>query len=383
MAENVMKQFRLTAEGDIFFQPDPTNPLPGKPVGRVTKGETLLQPCAIIEETAGIDPAQASEWLRLYIDETLQPLVALNNTEDMPEPAQKILQQMHDALGILPRAELEDSIAKLDETGRSALRARKVRLGPVLVFLPALNKPVAVRLRALLWTLWHDGALPAFTPPDGMTSLAVPSDSSINPLYLRAIGYPVYGSRAIRVDMLDRLIGAIYDSADKGVFRAKHEMAEWLGCTIPDLYAVLEAMDHKKLEDPAQESAEGKEEIIETTPALETDMLATPSETPATKDAPSVQEKPLLALFRLRRGKAYGRPAPHGQSGEREKLPSYKKNAEKNRRNALPDEKKERSFKEKRPRPEPRERIISAGPEKRMEDSPFAVLKNLKAGNKE
>lgn len=375
MADIEMKQFKISDEGDVLFQPDPSNPLPGKPVGKIKKGAAILAPVA--EVTDGEIPTEKiAEWLTFHIHEVLQPLLALKDEEQIQENARTIADRLFDAFGILPRAELEDVIAGLDEEGRAALRARKVRLGPVLAFLPLLNKPAAVRLRALLWNLWYDKPLPASVPPDGVTSISV-TDQDVDPLYYRAIGYPVYGPRAIRVDMLDRLICAIYDSADKGVFKAQHEMAEWLGCTIPDLYAVLEAMDHKKIHDPAagqEEKAEETPEKSEENPAEvpEEKTETKPAEQPAAEDQkaegekpPVPQEKPELATFHLRRGKAYGKP-PRREKPKQHKAPQ------------------KRSRKPKRTqRKEPQERIISAVPKKQAENSPFAVLKDLKVQNKD
>ncbi|MCB9995195.1 MAG: hypothetical protein H6869_02005 [Rhodospirillales bacterium] len=404
-------QFKLTDEGVILFQPDATNPLPGQPVARIRKGEAILRPAAEVTlEIAEADQEKVSTeitaWLHGHIDEVLQPLTVLKDEEEIQAPARDIASKLHEAFGILPRAALEEPISGLDEEGRRALRSRKVRLGPVLIFLPLLNKPAAVRLRALLWTLWNDKPLPAAVPPDGVTSISVAEQADIDPVYYRAIGYPVYGPRAIRVDMLDRLISAVYDNADKGVFKAKHEMAEWLGCPIPDLYAVLEAMDHKKIHDPAEEALKDEEAAAQESKVEAEEKPAAPAEekteTPVpaaaepqgqmslfdappaaaedSKDekpaeaAPKAEqaappEKPELATFRLRKGKAYGRPP------EQRKKPEFKDNKDRPKRPHKP--------KKGGPRKEPRERVISAAAKKNVEDSPFAVLKGLKVQNKE
>lgn len=347
------KQFKLTDGGTILFQPDPTNPLPGKVIGTVKKGTGQLIPDAVFADGLSQDEAERGRaWLRSYIGEVLQPLVALADEEPIQEQARTITLKLQEALGILPRSALEEAIAGLDEAGRAALRQRKVRLGPVLVFLPSLNKPAAVRLRALLWTVWRGGALPADFPPDGTTSVSV-ADKNIDPVYYRAIGYPVYGPRAIRVDMLDRLISAVYDSADKGIFKARHDMAEWLGCSIPDLYAVLEAMGHVKEHDPADQAPADNDQPEKTEEAGE-----------AVAEKPALpQEKPDLATFRLRRGKAYGQPP-------REKAP--------------PKKFVKRPQEPKRPPPkERRDNVVSASVQKKLEHSPFAVLKDLKIQKKD
>lgn len=419
-AEN--KQFALTDEGVILYQTDATNPLPGKPIGKVGKGTSITEPSVTAEGEAvpvEVDKdavkAKLENWLHSHIFEILNPLMVLKDEEKIQDPAREICNKLYDAFGILPREDLEDLIGKLDETGRAALRQRKVRLGPVLVFLPLLNKPAAVRLRALLWQLWQNKDLPASVPHDGITSIAVEKDKA-DYTYYRAIGYPLYANRAIRVDMLDRIISAVYDSADKGVFKAKHEMAEWLGCPISDLYDVLEAMGHKKIHDPADEqtgevlkadktdapapvSAENieeksKEKTQETIPANavptksepQGDLFSasedniTPKEETTnnsgaadTKDTPKadkqIQTKPELATFRLRKGKAYG--------GSTQKK-TFRKQDGKGQNKAQEGKK---PFKKKKPHhrkdnEQKRDRVVSAKA-KKVEESPFAVLKEL------
>jgi ATP-dependent RNA helicase SUPV3L1/SUV3 len=400
------KQFQLQEDGEILFQPDATNPLPGKPLAKIKKGAGLLKPAVEVQDSdllEGKDKAAVAEkvqqWLNAHIATHLETLVALEKEEGIEGTARGISFQLYEALGILPRAQLEDLIKGLDDTGRAALRARKVRLGPVLVFLPTLNKPAAVRLRALLWNLWNDKALPAEVPPNGMTSFVI-TGKAIDAIYLRAIGYPVYGNRAIRVDMLDRLICEIYDSAKDGTFRAQHKMAEWLGCPIPDLYLVLEAMGHTKIEEkekPAAAAVEAPVAVVVSSDAAPAETVAVAEaaaeaapvlETPAAEtpnaDAPAVPvaaaARPELALFRLRRGKAYGsaRPPrpdkkkfdgkkPERKEGERPKgkKPEHKKHDRRDRDN----KDRGRDF---------GDRVAASAAPKELAASPFAMLKNMK-----
>ena len=76
-------------------------------------------------------------------------------------------------------------------------------------------------------------SLPAEVPADGIVSFSI-KDKDVDADYYRAIGYPVYGPRAMRVDMLDRVVCAVYDGAKDGKFMAQHQMAEWLGSNIED-----------------------------------------------------------------------------------------------------------------------------------------------------
>jgi len=229
--------------------------------------------------------------------------------------------------GIVPRGEVEESIAKLDPEMRKALRDKKVRLGPVLIFLPDLNKPAAVKLRAILWSLFNDKPLPAPTPRDGAMS-AVVDVTTANPDFYRAIGYPLYGPRVIRIDMLDRVINAIYDTAKEGKFQAEHKMAEWMGCPIADLYAILESMGHRRIVKPVEDvapvvaveeviaapvvgepveaakPAESLLDIMEAAPVVDSVAPVVTTEIVAEVKKPE-QKKPELDYFFLRRGKAH------------------------------------------------------------------------------
>ncbi len=358
------KHLRLDADGRIFWQPDTTNPLPGAEAGRVVKGEGLLTPRV---ETASAEPVQ--EAFDKAMREALAPLFALTDGDGFTDAAKAICEKLQNALGILPRETLEDVIATLDEEGRKALRARKVRMGPLLVFLPDLNKPAAVNLRAFLLTLWNGKSLPAEKPNDGMVSFTV-EGKDIDPDYYRSIGYPVYGPRSIRVDMLDRVVCAVYDNARDGKFQAQHQMAEWLGSNITDLYAVLEAMGHTKINDPIEE----KVKADEAAPA-EAAAVAVDAEAPA---AAQPQAKPELATFRLKRGKAASAKKEFRPREKREKKEF--RNSDKPKRDDKPRH-KDKKF-DKREKRDDGDRVYTARP-KVQEDSPFAILQQLKSGSKE
>lgn len=369
---SIDKQLKLAEDGQITWQKDLTNPMAGDPVATIIKGEAVLKPSAALIEGPAIEGAEKEvvlkfiqEWLHRYVAEELAPLFKLKD-EDIAEGApREIAQKLHDALGILPRADLEDLIAQMDEEKRATLRSKKIRFGPLVVFLPELNKPAAVKLRALLLTLWQDKDLPAEKPNDGIVSFSV-EGKDIDPDYYRSIGYPVYGPRSIRVDMLDRVICAVYDAANNGKFQAQHQMAEWLGSNITDLYAVLEAMGHTKEYDPADETP--KEEAAEQPQAEEIDKQKLSQEERTKLEQ---EKKPELATFRLKKGKAID-----------SKASAQKKNNKFNDSKFSSDKKKFKSKKNKEKR-EPRERVYKAEVESKPEDSPFAILQQLKAGNKE
>lgn len=426
------KQFTLKDDGNIYFQPDSTNPLPGDVLATVHKGESLLQPTVKLvdgrdygSETAADVLTAVETWIKAHIYTVLEPLFSLVGDETLSEPNKEIALKLFAHTGIVPRGEVEESIAKLDPEMRKALRDKKVRLGPLLIFMPDLNKPAAVKLRAILWSLFNDKPLPAPTPRDGAMS-AVVDVTTANPDFYRAIGYPLYGPRVIRIDMLDRVINAIYDTAKEGKFQAEHKMAEWMGCPIADLYAILEAMGHRHIVKPAEEVKPVEAVVAETAAPVEATVAAameggavTVASAPADANAVTTeivaevkkpeQKKPELDWFFLRRGKAhvaqaeraprqYNRPdravrnaaveggdaAPRKEFSKPDKKPfpaeryapkgqkfdKKKSDGEGEKFNKKKFDNKKREEKPSNPR------VYSA--EASQSDNPFAVLQNLK-----
>lgn len=429
-------RYSVADDGQIFFQPQANNPLPGVAVGRVVKGDGLLAPKAVAD---GHDKVQ--EWLDIHVRTVLEPLFKLKQVEGegaLTGVAAGIGERLYEHLGVIHRSDLEDLISGLDADMRKALRTKGVRLGPVLAFLPALVKPAAIKMRALLWGLWNDKALPVAKPSDGRVSEVV-DPAAIDRNFYRMIGYPVFGPRCIRIDMIDRVVTDIYDTAVQGVFEAKHKYAEWFGSSLDDLYAILESMGHRRLKDApkaevAEVAAEGAAEVaVDAAQAVA--VVSAPTTPPAIsetlKDEASVaavevveavaadqplqpKAQPVPVKFILKRGKMSERPQPkHSRprhSGEN-RSPEKDKNKDKPdsgvRRNDKKDEEKKFSPKkaydpnrpqgkrndrdgEHRPRKPKFDRdkdrnreakVYTFGEKLAPEDdanNPFAILKNLK-----
>ena len=352
MLESKQSQFTFSPAGEILWQEKINSPLPGIPVAILEKGEQPLKPVVKIVEnnlTSQYDQTILKNhlvlWLNTYLSGVLESLTLLEVPQGVTvkdNPVSQIAARVYDGMGIVPRENLESIIAQLTPETRGDLRTKKIRLGPVLVFMPELNKPAAVRVRAMLWSLFHGYDLPADVPSDGVVSVKIDDDKQ-NEDYYRAIGYPLYGGRAVRIDMLDRVINCVYDHADGGKFQARHEMAEWLGCSIADLYQVLDSMGHVKIYDPAEVVVEEAGSDVE--------------------DGEKPKEKPELATFRLKKGKAFQKKVVGGKKpvqGGKKKAPKKKKDFKKGK------------AQDRGPR------VISAEAKVRAEDSPFAILEQLK-----
>jgi ATP-dependent RNA helicase SUPV3L1/SUV3 len=124
------------------------------------------------------------------------------------------------------------------------LRRLGVRFGQYSVFLPALIKPQAARLKALLWAVHHGLAEIPPPPQAGLTSVAV--DSTTPHMFLEAAGFRVCGTRAVRLDMLERLADLIRAKGEKGQppasFETTPEMMSILGAGMEELAAALRGL---------------------------------------------------------------------------------------------------------------------------------------------
>lgn len=406
MLESKNTQFTLSAKGEILWQEKLNNPLPGEAVAVLEKGKQSLKPVitlldndltAVYKGDAEKQQAllnQLNVWFQWYVGETLGALVALEipqGVEPKTDAVSKIAAEVYEGMGIIPRAQIEGLISQLTPECRAALRSKKIRLGPVLVFIPELNKPAAVRLRALLWSLHNGRDLPAQVPADGIVSVSL-EDETADPLYYRSIGYPLYGGRAVRIDMLDRVISCVYDHAEGGKFQARHEMAEWLGCSIEGLYKVLEAMGHVKIHDPADDVSSGddapyegdvsgesqpgqgaavKEDCDVDSSSADGDESGDSAKDSQAGSAKVTDKKPELATFRLKKGKAFQTGAAGGKKGAEKKKGQFKGGKKQGRANVKKG-KAEGRRKDYGPR------VITAEAQVSEADNPFAVLQQLK-----
>ena len=317
----------VTESGQIFWQKDTTNPTPGDVIGHVEKGDEWHRPKAVLAESGLLEGEMATQartlvqqWLDNQIKTDLTPLFALKDNAELSKAAAGIAFQLFEGMGVIHRNDVAALIPDLDADQRRLLRRGGVRLGPMLIFMPDLIKPAAIAMRALLWGLYHGKALPVSRPGDGRVSETI-DPKQVDHGFYRTIGYPVFGPRAVRIDMLDRVVTDIYDSADKGLFTAKNQYAEWLGCGLEEMYNVLAAMGHHRL--PQPETPEG--------------------------------ETPPPAQFKLKRGKVADKPE---------------------RKKAADDSKKAKTHK-KAQKKKPDQRVMSAAPQKSDDDNPFAILKTL------
>jgi ATP-dependent RNA helicase SUPV3L1/SUV3 len=129
---------------------------------------------------------------------------------------------------------LVDGLTKDD---RIQLTRFGLRIGPLVVQVTGLGSPEAVRLRAVLWAVYH--------AHDGVPPIPLPGTVSITPTldwpdgYFEAIGFVRSGMGFIRVDRLERLALMARKRSAQGPFAVTPEMARLVGCKPHELGPIL------------------------------------------------------------------------------------------------------------------------------------------------
>ncbi|MBM3545092.1 MAG: helicase [Alphaproteobacteria bacterium] len=266
---------KLVAASDADITLTPTGQIvwDGSEIARLERGEVAVKPRIVLfadEHLAGPErervQTRLEAWLAAELGSKLAPLIALSEASDLSGLARGLGYRLTENLGVLRRETASNEIKALDQAARGQLRKYGVRFGAFNVYFPQLLKPAAADLLLLLWVL-HEGrdhgldcdALPA-RPQQGLTSIEAGKD--IPEPYWRAAGFHVAGSRAIRIDMLERLSDLIRarvawrpaeggepapsGATGDGGFRVVADLMSVVGCSGEDFTSILKALGFKR-----------------------------------------------------------------------------------------------------------------------------------------
>lgn len=185
--------------------------------------------------------------------EALKPLLSLkaqlNGDSKLTGLARGVAYRLVESLGAAPRRVLAADLANLSTQERRQLRQAGVQIGEHAVFMPALLKPKAARMNALLRAIKAGDATRALTPPAGRTSMDVEKGRPESDY--AAAGYQRCGPLAVRLDMLERLADLIRENRavhGKGRFEPGAAMCSLLGCSNEELRDVLKALGYRRLQ---------------------------------------------------------------------------------------------------------------------------------------
>ena len=198
----------LTPNGRIVWS--------GSEIARLERGETALKPRIQLfadEHLAGSDRERVLKrleaWLDAELDGKLEPLMVLSEASDLSGLARGLAYQLTENLGVLRREAASAEIKALDQAARAPACANTACASapstsisrrcsspprPISCCCCGRSIPVAstasrrMRCRA--------------RPQQGLTSVEA---GNIPEPYWRAAGFHVAGTRAVRIDMLERL----------------------------------------------------------------------------------------------------------------------------------------------------------------------------------
>jgi ATP-dependent RNA helicase SUPV3L1/SUV3 len=221
-AEIQRRAERLAAagNGDIAIGSDGAMRWLGEPVAKAVASEHPLRPRVILladEHLTGVHRDQVASrlerWLAFHIATVLKPLSDLAGDESLAGICRGLAYRLVENFGILDRREVATDIQALDQDMRASLRRHGVRFGALHVFIPALLKPAPTSLICLLWSLTKG---PEETPglaevpaqlAAGRTSFDRVAD--VDDVIHRLCGYRILGTKAVRIDILERLADLI------------------------------------------------------------------------------------------------------------------------------------------------------------------------------
>ncbi|ANC90434.1 disulfide oxidoreductase [Azospirillum humicireducens] len=259
LRDELAKRLRaFEAEPDDAFAlgPDGVLSADGLPVARLAAGQSVLAPLVVPFDDGLLDQAQRERvrarlerWLKDHIAARLKPLFALSGAQGLSGAGRGLAFQLVEGLGVLPRQPVADMVERLEREDRKALTGLGVRLGVSHLYLTALAKPAAVTLRGLLWAVAKGHPLPVPIPPPGRVSVEAPpvKEGGAPPGFWEAIGYPLAGGRALRVDMLDRLETELLTASKANAPIREVALGQRAGLSAEELGAVLAGLGYVRM----------------------------------------------------------------------------------------------------------------------------------------
>ncbi len=302
-------ELKLSRLGAIEWQ--------GHAVGRLAAADARYRPRAEVIADDVLAPAdrdmvreRLQKFAGRHIAGLAEPLMKLEEADGLEGITRGIAYRLAENYGVLPRDGVAEDVKQLSQEDRAKLRALGVRFGAFTLFLPALLKPAATDLRLVLWWLEQQkagtvsGDVPA-APANGLTSAA--ADMAKPEGFYRMCGYRVCGSRAVRVDMLERLSDLIRDrvfwkprfpeeqrpqgAVDGGGFTVTPDMMSLVGCSGEEFEAILTSLGFRSqtrmLPKPPVPGAKGHQPAAappvpgETAVTVEASVESVVAETPA------------------------------------------------------------------------------------------------------
>ena len=318
-------EFDFTEQGGLMWGTEA--------VGKLVAGQDALKPTvvAFVDDEAGTDVAEkVQRRLQHFIDRKIatafEPMLKMNADDTLAGLAKGFAFRLAEGFGVVTRGDVADEVKALDQDARGALRKHGVRFGQFTIFMPLLLKPAPTRLRLVLWSL--SKGLQDFpeAPPPGLVT--VPTIDGLPDGTYTMSGYRAAGSRAIRIDMLERLADMLRDQNTRGGFEATADMLSITGMTLDQFADLMGGLGYNAEKGEREKVKAAKAEASAVDGPLETDT-ETPNpipegETIAPDDA-KADESPEMEVFYTFAWAPKRQPRPQGDRPQRKGPPKGKK----------------------------------------------------------
>lgn len=268
-------------------------------VGKLVKGGDIMRPTveAFVDEEAGEEVAEkVRRRLQHFIDRKVaaqfEPLTAMAKDETLQGLARGFAFRLVEGLGVLPRDGIANEVKELDQDARGALRKHGVRFGQFTIFMPVLLKPAPTRLRLVLWSLWNGLSEFPESPPPGLVT--IPNVAEVEKQHYTLAGYHPAGSRAIRIDMLERLADILRQKDSRAGLEATPDMLSITGMTLEQFADLMAGLGYKG-EKGEREKVKAAPEPAPIDPSLLQNPI--PEEVSVLAPVPEEEAAPELEVF--------------------------------------------------------------------------------------
>ena len=218
-------------------------------VGRLVRGVDLLRPNVVLA-----DGVTLSRGLRQRVErrlvaagrdlaaEVLAPLRS-DRLADLGAAGRGVIYQLEQGLGTILARDARAQLQTLPPADRRRLEQAGICLGLHVVYLRGALKPGLVARRAALAAAFWGAAAETVHPPASAVSIPAQPDRPAG-LYA-AVGFPLTGSRAVRADVLERLVRELRRLARHGPFDPGDPVRRRLCCPRDDVRPVVEALGYR------------------------------------------------------------------------------------------------------------------------------------------
>ena len=205
---------RLEAAGDdalaLVLLPAPVLTWDGHGIAALRPGAGRLRPMVEVRDSPLIDGAQRERirvrlqgFLDGHLHAALPSLFAAAAASRVAPALRGALHRVAEGLGVTPALEADQDLSPRQ---RAVLKGMGVRVGRHALYMPAMLKPGAAKLRVALWALAAGVGAPALPPP-GLVSLAVPGGAGAAwpEGFAAAMGWVAAGPVLVRLDIAERV----------------------------------------------------------------------------------------------------------------------------------------------------------------------------------